>query len=278
MAWHARSKRSWRKESVLAAAMAAFLLAGCAHTPESEVPHKDVTADSLIQAAKQTQAAGDSAAAALLYERALAMDPKNLEAALQLGTIYGQIGATRQSMEFFRQALTLDPKNVTALRGLANGQLQLGDPDAAISTLQKAAAIQPDWRIQNSLGVAYDMKGDYQAAQAAYRSGLTMAPGNLQLSSNLGLSLALDGNFDEALPMLEKAARDPSATPRIRQNLALAYGLAGDDARAAEVAKLDLNPAQVQANLGFYEYLRLLHDRKAVAAAIGAHQAGEGAP
>ena len=112
-------------------------------------------------------------------------------------------------------------------------------------------------------------------ARHAYRDGLALSPNNLQLNNNLGLSLALGGDFAQAIPLLEKTAKDPAATPRMRQNLALAYGLSGDDKRAAEVAKLDLDPAKVQENLGYYEFLRLLQDRKAIASTLGAHQTDE---
>ena len=256
----------------IAISAAVLLVAGCA-TSSGGPSSKQVSSGSLVKAADQTRDSGDLAAAALLYERAEQLDPKDVDPPLQLGNIYAQVGAPRQAVAAYQQALSIDPKNAAALRGLANAELQLGDPQAAITTLHSAAAIQSDWRIQNSLGVAYDMTGDFQSAQDAYRQGLTLAPENLQLTSNLGLSLALSGRFDEALPMLEKAAHDPAATARIRQNLALAYGLAGDDQKAAATAAIDLDPAKVQANLGYCEYLRLLHDRKALAAAVGAHPA-----
>ena len=55
----------------------------------------------------------------------------------------------------------------------------------------------------------------------------------------------------------------------------LAYGLSGDDKKAAEIAKLDLDAAGVQENLGYYEFLRLLQDRNAIASTLGAHQTDE---
>jgi len=260
-----------------AAALAiAFCLfaSGCAHAPANqEPPHKDVTASSLMGAADQALASGDLPAAALLYQRAEQMAPNDMKPPLALGLIWSQMSQPREAMVAFQRVLQINPKSQEALRGLGNCQLQLGDTATAINTLHSAASLGPDWRIQNSIGVAYDMSGDFENAQQAYRQGLALSPGNMQLTSNLGLSLALSGKFDQALPMLEKAASDPQATPYVRQNLALAYGLAGDDAKAAEVAKIDLDPAKVQANLGYYEYLRLLHG-KALAAAVGAHQSG----
>ena len=270
-----RSSRLRSSAGAALAVLAALFLAACsAGASDQGPPRVQVTSESLSKAAVDTMKAGDLASAALLYQRAEELDPKSIEPPLQLGNIWAQLGSPRQAIGAYQRALAIEPRNAEAMRGLGNAQLQIGDAPAAISTLQAAGSIKPDWRVQNSLDVAYDLSGDFAQAQAAYRQGLQMAPGNLQLTGNLGLSLALSGNFDESLPMLEKAASDPQATPRIRQNLALAYGLAGNDQKAAEIAKIDLDPAQVQANLGYYEYLRLLHDRKALAAAVGARQAG----
>ena len=48
-----------------------------------------------------------------------------------------------------------------------------------------------------------------------------------------------------------------------------------DDKKAAEIAKLDLDAAGVEENLGYYEFLRLLQDRSAIASTLGAHQTDE---
>src|SRR5262249_7094149 len=95
----------------------------------------------------------------------------------------------KAAADAWQAALVIDPANAAALRGLANARIQAGDAAAAIAPLQAAARLRPDWRIETSLGVANDMLADHAAAQAAYRTGLNLAPGNLQLTSNLGLSL-----------------------------------------------------------------------------------------
>jgi Flp pilus assembly protein TadD len=64
-------------------------------------------------------------------------------------------------------------------------------------------------------------------------------------------------------------AREPGATTRHRQNLALAYGLAGDPERAAQVARRDLDEATVRQNLKMYATLRALNDPQRIAEAVG---------
>ena len=251
-------------------------LAGCATSdgrPNGQAAN--VSPDAIMRIADTARQSGDLAQAAGLYSRAAQMEPKNIKPLLELGSVYGQMHLPRQAAEAWQAAVSIDPRNATALRGLANAELESGDPTAAIRNIRAAQAIQPGWRNDNSLGVAYDMLSDHATAQAAYRDGLALAPGNLQLTNNLGLSLALSGDFAHALPLLEATAKDPAATPRMRQNLALAYGLSGNDEKAAEIAKLDLDAAAVQENLGYYEFLRLLQDRGAIASTLGAHQIDE---
>lgn len=261
-----------------AAALAlAAALSGCAdntHSPSPGAPDNGaVTSDTIMRVADATRQSGDLPQAIGLYQRASQLDPKNPKPLEDLAGIYSQLRMPRDAAQAWLAVLALDPKNTDAMRGLANAELQTGDTAGAIKNLQAAQAIKPDWRNENSLGVAYDMAGDHASAVKAYRDGLAMDAGNLQLTNNLGLSLALAGDYAQALPLLETSARDPRSTPRMRQNLALAYGLSGDDKKAAEVAKQDLDDKAVQENLGYYEFLRLLQDRKAIASTLGAHQA-----
>jgi len=269
-----RTLPHWPARAAILAAFLGLTLLGCATSSTKPGTATDtVTPDAVMRLGDRTRESGDLANAAGLYARAAEMQPNDIKPLLALGEVLGQMHSPQQAAQAYQAALKIDPKNVMALRGLANAELEFEDPAAAVQNLQTAETIQPDWRNRNSLGVAYDMQGNHAAAQAAYRSGLALAPDNLQLTNNLGLSLALSGDFTQGLPLLEKSARDPAATPRMRQNLALAYGLSGDDKKAAEVAKIDLDAAGVQENLGYYEFLRLLQDRNSIATSLGAHQA-----
>ena len=53
-------------------------------------------------------------------------------------------------------------------------------------------------------------------------------------------------------------ARQPDASPRIRQNLALALGMKGDAAGAAQIASRDLDSASIAENQRFFTAVRRL--------------------
>jgi len=154
----------------------------------------------------------------------------------------------------------------------------LGQPAQAVTRLEAALAAGEDARIYNALGVAHDMMGRHRAAQTYYRKGLALDAGNPALGNNLGLSLAVAGDLDEAIRTLRKVAADPRATPRHRLNLALVLGLAGESAAAGDILRRYFDADAVRRNLAYYETLRALGDAKAVVAALGAHFAGVAAP
>ncbi len=235
-----------------------------------------VTADSLMRVGETTSAQGEYATAAGIYGRAHELSPAEVGPLLALGDTLRKLNAPAAASDAYRQVLTLEPRNVAALRGLAACLIEIDQPEYAIAQLELALDISKDHRIYNSLGVAYDMLGDHAAAQVYYREGLEFAPNNLQIANNYGLSLALNGDYGAAIAMLERATEDPAATPRVRQNLALAYGLAGQRDEAERIAARDLDGAAVAHNLSYYDLLRQADDSSMTAHAIGTHSADDG--
>ncbi len=62
----------------------------------------------------------------------------------------------------------------------------------------------------------------------------------------------------------------PGAGTRHRQNLALAYGLAGFTERAEDVGRQDLDELSMRRNLTFYRLVGDMRDHAAKVAAVGA--------
>src|SRR5690606_35945924 len=107
------------------------------------------------------------------------------------------------------------------------------------------------------------------------RTGLEFAPDNAELANNLALSLLLSGDSAGAVAILRRLAGNAGATSRHRLNLALALVLSGEIKTAAEIARIDLDPASADAQLAYYETLKAISDPRAMRLAIGAHLASE---
>ena len=152
--------------------------------------------------------------AAALAERAVELEGRNADYRMLLGQTYLAAGRFQSAEQAFADTLTLNPEKERAALNLSLAQVALGKYIAAQSTL------------------------------ADYRDKLAAA--------DFGLALALAGNPQEAVQILEFATRAPDATAKTRQNLALAYALAGKWTNAKVMAVQDITPDEADARLAVW--------------------------
>ncbi|HZS84798.1 MAG TPA: tetratricopeptide repeat protein [Stellaceae bacterium] len=267
------------------ALLAALLATGCVNgtqgvdslnTGADRLANDKPNEKAVLRIADATRAGGDPGTAINLYRRAHQLEPKDPVPLARLGATLADQQAYTEASEAYRQALALAPDDADIERGFASVLLAVDQPELALTHLNAALAHKKDPKIYSLIGVANDLLGRYGVAQRAYAQGLELAPDNLALRNNLGLSQALAGNFAEATTTLSAAAASPDATARMRQNLALAYGLAGDTEKAAAIARRDLDEQSVKNNIAYYAMLRGLDPRARAAAIIGAHAPAHG--
>ncbi|HOC19014.1 MAG TPA: tetratricopeptide repeat protein [Vicinamibacterales bacterium] len=102
-------------------------------------------------APQQVPSSGSTPQAGLLDERAvqalrdiLARDPKNVQAAIQLGNLYYDAGRYAEAVAPYQQALALDPSNVHVSTDLGTALHYSGRPDEALAQYEKSLAIDPN--------------------------------------------------------------------------------------------------------------------------------------
>lgn len=231
----------------------------------------------MLSIAERVYASGDLSSAISFYRRAIAVDPTLVQAYLGLGEALLAAGYPNDANAAFAAAQSRaaseapSPERtvheVAAMRGQGLTLITLNQPAGAVEILDKANAVAPAAPTYSALGVAEDVLGDTDAADKAYKQGLALAPDDLDLQNNYGLSQALHGDLDGAVATLRRVASDAKASARHRLNLALVLGLAGRTDDAAQVARIDLDERSVRSNLAYYAELRGLPE-KARAAAI----------
>ncbi len=249
------------RASLLALAAALFLGAcGTVMAPgdvAQSSASQDAGAERMMRLAEEARARGDHGSALTFYRRAHQTRPERIEPLVGLGTVLTDMNSAREALEAWRLALARDATNADALRGYGRALLALGQPEEAARQYEAVLAARPDdIKALNGLAVARDMTGDHGGAQERYRAAMALAPDDANLRNNYGFSLILARNLDEAIRVLEPLARNPAATAQQRQNLALAYGLAGREEEAARVARLDLEEPAVRQNLAYYREAR----------------------
>ena len=157
--------------------------------------------------AEAALAARNGVVAVGFAEQAVAAMPGDAGYRATLGQAYLLAGRFQAAETSFSDAIALDPSNGRAALSLALSQIALGRNGAALATL-------------DAIGVPVSV-------------------------ADLGLARALAGDTGRAIEMLTSAARAPDATAKTRQNLALAFALAGKWKEARTVAAQDVSPDEV---------------------------------
>jgi Flp pilus assembly protein TadD len=179
--------------------------------PVRATSRSDRQAAQLHEQAAQALQSGQLETARNAMEQAVSLSPRDAGYRQLLADIYLKSGRFNSARTTYADVLELDPANLRAGLSIALIQIAQGNPRAAVSRLDDLAERAP--------------------------------------AADVGLAYALAGETGRAVQLLEAAARAPGATPRTRQNLALAYAISGDWRRARAVAAQDLSPAELPARM-----------------------------
>jgi serine/threonine-protein kinase len=192
-------------------------------------------------------------------ERALQHNDLLAPVHVTLGLIHSGTGDPEQALADFDRALALDPANVDALREKATALQALGQLAEAEALFKRAVELQPRyWGNHSYLGAFYYRRGRYPEAEAAFRKAVELAPDNPRAYANLGALLhEAGGRNDEAVAALKKSlALRPGY--RAAANLGLiefSHGRYAEAARAYETAVgLDASDYRVWRGLGLSHY------------------------
>ena len=239
-------------------------------------------------------AASDDLNAALLR---LAADRRDVDALISAGLASLSLDDIDAAIGFFGRAKELSPENPRIAEGMGAAYVRSGRPVEALSLFEQAdqAGIGTG-TLWADRGLAYDLVGQNDAAQTAYRRAL-QGKNDPAVRQRLALSYAIAGNReafeDELRPLLEE--RDYNAY-RTR-----AFGLAvlGQADEALEIARavmprdlagrmepylrfmprLTKSQQAAAANLGLYpSATRIGRDDPRIASAAGVATPGAAAP
>ena len=248
-----------------------LLLAGCATQSwlDAAASTEKPDQDGLMRVASDIEAQGQIAAALPIYERAAAASSGDAAAQARLGDAYTRAGRTDQAIQAYRAALALAPENPDALLGLGSALVKAGDADGAVVVLAKVAPIVNTMTAYNRLGVAQTLVGQFAQAQQSFDAASALAPGDLDVRTNLALAAALDGQEAKAIEAARAVVTSPGAEARHRRNMMIVYGLLGraDEGRAA--APKELSAAEVKKLLARATAIRAISDTRARAKALG---------
>jgi tetratricopeptide (TPR) repeat protein len=122
------------------------------------------------------------------YKLALKYTADSIEAAQihsNLAFLLMDLGDLKAATEQFTAALQINPDKQNTLLGRGIAEYRQGSLDAATSDLSRAARVAPLAQADVWLGRALEDKGQTQAAAAAYRQALQLAPGMTEAQQRL---------------------------------------------------------------------------------------------
>jgi tetratricopeptide (TPR) repeat protein len=130
-----------------------------------------------------------------------------------------------------KDRLRIDPLDPTALSVLSYYQYLAEDYDAAESTYDKYISVLPeDAAGYNNKALIYKRRGDYVKEEGLYRVALAFEPDDETALNNLGVNLAHQKRFPEALAVMKRLEDLDPGDPYADLHRAKIYAEMGDDA------------------------------------------------
>lgn len=179
------------------------------------------------------------------FDKAIELEPDNVDAHRNLGTVYGEQGKWEESAAAYEQAIELAPDFGEAYGDIVAAYIKLGKLEEAAAAGEKAIELAPDYATaHNNLGVAYKQQDRLDEAIAEYQEAIQLDPAYAMPHYNLGLVYYAQGKLKEAITEWEETTRLDPDYATAHKNMGVAYRELGmaDEAVAEFEAYLQLAP------------------------------------
>ncbi|MDX8447473.1 tetratricopeptide repeat protein [Mesorhizobium captivum] len=248
-------------------------LTGCqttkTDTDKAKAQAPSSQSERLIKLADDIDARGDSDTAIALYQRAAAMPDAMPIALVKAGEAYMRAGYPDEAAKAYQAALAKAPNDGQAMLGLGSAMIETGDVNAGMRALAQAAPLVNTSSAYNRLGVAQTFAGQTAEAQATFAQALKLAPGDLDIETNMALAAALEGNSSAALPLVQKVSAAPNAQLHHKRNMVVVYGLLGEEDQVKASPPIGLTTKEVSTLLARAKAIRTKGSTQARAKALG---------
>ncbi len=156
-------------------------------------------------------------------------------------------GTIEQAEQQFERALALDPRNVNTLIAFARFHDRQGNADEALRRYQQARSLAPtNTTVLNDLGLFHARRGDLAASLDALQQAVRLDPRNVRYRNNLAAALIESKRVSEAVDVLRTV--HPEATALF--NVACLLSMKNETQQAASLLEqsLRIDPSLVAAS------------------------------
>ncbi len=173
-----------------------------------------------------------------VFERAIAADPGDARAWLDLGLTHEAKGDFEAAERAYRRASEIDPQFAEALNNLGVLLRESGNLAEATPMLERAVSLDPDLTVARfNLGLAYEDQGRFDDAEREYLAAIAQLPGDPVPRINLAMMYLDAGRPGDAAAQLRGAR--PMVRDDVLLSIAVGEGLRRARAPAEAVAVLE---------------------------------------
>lgn len=213
-----------------------------------------------LEAAKSAEKNDDFKQASQIYEQILEKDPDTTDVVQLLADSLRRGGEYDKAISVYDGILTKDEGNVAAKEGKALALMAKGDFETPTILLEEVLKVDGTrWKSLNAMGILFVTRGLYPDSMKYFDEALKQSPNNIAVMNNLGLSQALNKQYDLAVDTLLKASTlstvGSTGRKRIDLNTALVYASAGKLPESRRIAEQYLSGPSLDNNLGLYAHL-----------------------
>lgn len=186
------------------------------------------------------------------YTKITELDAGDADSWMMLGRLH-KIGQNSVDAKIaYEKALALDPENVDALSGLALVLADVGDTAKAAELLKKVSEKSPNLRTLTALAQAYEQMRDFGMASETLRKALELQPENLDIKRDFANSLVMADKVDEALKTYEELVKEDAKDGLSYLRLSQIYRQRGQMDKAWEAnnqaKRIDPNNIEIRYN------------------------------
>lgn len=234
------------------------LTKGAQLSPDESQRLENLSVAEVLQQGKLALANDDFRLAAVYYSTALNKEPKSVPARLGLGQAALAAGDYGTARTLIDEVLSVEPDSVPALTAHGRILSASGHLDEAIADFSRSLERAPDnIAALSGLAMTFDRIPErVSEAEPLYRKVLDLSPDSAAARNNLGFNFLLQGRAEEAVAILAGALAIDAKNPRILANLASAYLLREDKAKALQLFRQTVGEAEAYNNIG-YLYMTL---------------------
>lgn len=191
-----------------------------------EFKSKEPTPSLYVAMAHLSDQGNNADHARTLYQKAIEMDPKNLDAHLGLARMEDRLGNYQAAVQVYQRALSMYPRETRILNDLALCHARHDHMDVALPLLHQAVTLRPDkelyrnniakvWIEKNRLDLALThMEAVYQKPVANYNVAALLVERGRQTDAApfLAQALQLDPQMSAAQSLMAQISQQPRET------------------------------------------------------------------